>query len=155
MAIVAPAMSLGHNLGPILQFGHFAQKLSWPDFSQLRLIQVGRNIQRMDVFAIILWVHGYWILLTLNMKGTTMLMRRSFGLQSDTPIIGTVAATVFMGGFLVAVNQNVMFRETQWGKSICLSGAGRGFSVAALRPVGGVSPAQPHSATLPSSRKPD
>ncbi len=120
-------MALGHNLGPILQFGDLAKEFAWPDFAQLRLIQVGRDIQRLDVFAVILWVHGYWILLTMNLKAGALILQRLFHRPSDTWFLVGLALLAWVGSQVMAATQTVMLKEIQGFNQILFPLAGIGF----------------------------
>lgn len=111
-------MAMGHNMGPMLQFGGLAKQMAWPDFSQLRLIQVGRDIQRLDAFAVVLWVHGYWVLVTLNLKASALLLQRSFKQPSDRGFLLGLGVAAYAGAFVVAANQNWMLKEVQWSNEV-------------------------------------
>lgn len=120
-------MAFGHNLGPILQFGNLAKEFAWPDFAQLGLIQVGRDIQRLDVFAVVLWVHGYWILLTMNLKAGAIMLKRLFHRQSDTWFLVGLGALAWVGSQVFAATQTVMMKEIQAFNQILYPLAGIGF----------------------------
>lgn len=120
-------MAFGHNLGPIMQFGNLAKEFSWPDFAQLGLIQVGRDIQRLDVFAVVLWVHGYWILLTMNLKAGAIMLKRLFHRQSDTWFLVGLGALAWGGSQVFAATQTVMMTEIQAFNQILYPLAGIGF----------------------------
>ncbi|NMP23195.1 GerAB/ArcD/ProY family transporter [Sulfobacillus harzensis] len=126
------AMALGHNTGPILQFGDLAKEMSWPDFAQLRLIQVGRDIQRLDVFAVVLWVHGYWILLTLNLKSSALLLKRLFRQPSDRWFLVALGAAAWLGAPLSAASQPVLLREVQAVNQWLFPSLGIGFPLMVL-----------------------
>lgn len=131
VAIVG-CMALGHNMGPIMQFGDLAKQYAWPDFSQLRLIQVGRDIQRLDVFAVVLWVHGYWILMTLNLKAGASLLKRLFGQTSDRWFLIGLGVVAWAGSQLVAATQTVLLKEIQGVNQLLFPLMGIGFPLLLL-----------------------
>ncbi len=125
-------MAMGHNVGPVLQFGALAKQLAWPSFAQLRLIQVGRDIQRLDVFAVVLWVHGYWILVVMNLKASSLLLKRLFHFDQDHWILAGLAIAAYGLSTVVAATQDVLFREVQLLNQWIFPSLGLGFPLLLL-----------------------
>jgi spore germination protein KB len=106
---IACATALGHNLGPLLVFGDAARRFTWPLFEQVDAIDVGRFLERLDVVAIWLWVHGIWLEVALFLHAAALTLANLFGLRSHRPLVGPLAALIFAGALAVP-NQAVSMR---------------------------------------------
>jgi spore germination protein KB len=100
-------MALGHNLGPLLTFGQAATIFTYPEYQQVRVLQAGRFLERLDVVAVWLWVHGFWIEVALFLYAATAMVTDMVSVRRPLRLAVTFAVAVYLAALLGVPDQSV------------------------------------------------
>lgn len=111
-ALMLAVMALGHNLGPVLVFGEAVTRFTWPTLMEVRVVEVGRLIQRLDVVAIWLWVHSYWLQIAIFVDAAALTLAGLFRLRSHRPLLVPLAAFSF--GLALLVPDQAASMRIRW-----------------------------------------
>lgn len=108
LVLIVTFTALGHNLGPFLVFGRAAEDMTWPVYTQVTVLQVGRVLERVDVLAIILWVHGFWITLSLFTRLSTIGLAKILRLPEARTVLAPLTSFLYVLSAFVLPNANAV-----------------------------------------------
>lgn len=107
VVLLVVVMGVGHDLGAVLTFGPAAGGFLWPSFEEVRVLEFGRFVERLDVLAIVLWVHGFWIEIAVLFQAVAVGLARLCGLRSYRSLIVPLGVLLLVLAFFPAPHADV------------------------------------------------
>lgn len=99
--IIVAVMEVGHNLGPILIFGPATAQMTWPSWTEVRVAEIGQFVERLDIVAIFLYVHGFWLELSAFIYASAQTASSLFGLRSHKVLLLPLGLAIFLGALAI------------------------------------------------------